>query len=132
MGLAVLVFTSSNPPWELTPHHGHYPTTDQAKTAPNLGWPDIEHHMARSGQRLPKYIARAFAGFWVAWPHLRVKCPGAVSWLFVCNAVLMGSWAGYADSGLALCKQVGDRPRLFAAVGLTGCLPWHPGHLGMY
>lgn len=91
----------------------------------NTTWPEV----ARGCQ---KYIARAFAGFWVAWPHLRVKCPGAASWLFVCKEVLMGSWAGYADSGLALCKQVGDRPRLFAAVGLTGCLPWHPGHLGMY
>ena len=45
---------------------------------------------------------------------------------------LMGSWAGYADSDLALCKQIGDKHMAVAAVGLTGCLPWHPGHLGMY
>ena len=33
MGLAVLPFISSNPPWELTPHHGQFPTCDQTKTA---------------------------------------------------------------------------------------------------
>lgn len=125
MGLPWLALPSRSMPWGLIPHL--WPVPDLRP-----GQNRAKHGLVRSGQRLPKYIARAFAGFWVAWPHLRVKCPGAASWLFVCNVVLMGSWAGYADSGLALCKQVGDRPRLFATVGLTGCLPWHPGHLGMY
>lgn len=78
-----------------------------------MGWPEV----ARGSQ---KYIAHALVGLWVAWPYLGIKCPGAASWLFVCNAGLMGSWAGYADSRLTLCKQVGDRPRLFATAHLLG------------
>jgi len=88
--------------------------------------------MARSGQGSPKYVGTHWWVFGLPGHIKQLNVQAAASWLFVCNAVLMGSWAGYADSGLTLCKQVGDRPQLFAAVSLTGCMPRHPGRLGMY
>ena len=56
-----------------------------------------------------------------------------VGQLVVCvQSRFNGQLSMVRGSGLSVANQAGDRQRLFVAAILTGCMPWHPGRVGMY